>query len=98
MFAIRDHDPSASIPYVTYGLILINVAVFLATWDYGPRQMQQLFLHYGLRPAQFFAGQGYSSLFTTMFLHAGFIHLAGICFICGFLVTTLRICWGIGAV
>ena len=77
MFPIRDHNPSASIPYVTYGLILINVAVFLATWDYGPRQMQQLFLHYGLRPAQFFAGQGYSSLFTTMFLHAGFMHLAG---------------------
>ncbi|MDO7568470.1 MAG: rhomboid family intramembrane serine protease, partial [Paracoccaceae bacterium] len=47
MFPIRDHNPSASIPYVTYGLILINVAVFLSTWDYGPRQMQQLFLHYG---------------------------------------------------
>ena len=31
MFPIRDHNPSRHRPYVTYGLIAINVAVYLWT-------------------------------------------------------------------
>jgi hypothetical protein len=30
MFPIRDHNPSGRTPYVTYVLIVVNIAVFLA--------------------------------------------------------------------
>ena len=31
MFPIRDHNPSERTPYVTYALIILNIAMFLIT-------------------------------------------------------------------
>jgi membrane associated rhomboid family serine protease len=79
MFPIRDHNPSESIPYVTYTLIAINVAVFLyglafVTTD---AAINRLYYDYAMIPARLAAGNGYSGLLTSVFLHAGFMHLAG---------------------
>ncbi|MEJ6399455.1 rhomboid family intramembrane serine protease [Yoonia sp. 208BN28-4] len=79
MLPIRDHNPSERIPYVTYALIALNVAVYLfglffITTD---RQIGALYYDFAMIPARITAGENYPSLVTSIFLHAGFMHLAG---------------------
>lgn len=79
MFPIRDHNPSGRTPYVTYALIAINVLVFLSYWHFlndGAR-INPFFADYALIPAEVSKGSGFSGLFTSMFLHGGFMHIAG---------------------
>lgn len=79
MFPIRDHNPSQRTPYVTYALIAINVAVFI--WQYGAlhdvRSSNQFLYDYAFWPVYFQNGEGLTGFFTHMFLHGGFMHLAG---------------------
>lgn len=79
MFPIRDHNPAERFPYVTYVLIAINVAVFLLglLLYQDDAALNELYFHYALIPAKLTAGEGQLGLFTSMFLHAGFMHLAG---------------------
>lgn len=79
MFPIRDHNPSGRTPYVTYVLIAVNIAVFLAYWLTLPDANQvNLFLYtWGLVPERLIAGQQIETLVTSMFLHGGWMHLAG---------------------
>ncbi|QCO57802.1 rhomboid family intramembrane serine protease (plasmid) [Pseudorhodobacter turbinis] len=79
MFPIRDHNPSGRTPYVTYALILANIGVFLSYWLAMPSdaQLSTLFVDWGLVPRRVIWGQDLHGLFTSMFLHAGFMHLAG---------------------
>ena len=79
MFPIRDHNPSRHRPYVTYTLIAINVAVYLWTLVAIQTDGQLYDLYYccAMIPARISAGQNYVSLVTSIFLHAGFLHLAG---------------------
>lgn len=79
MLPIRDHNPSRRTPYVTYLLIAINIAVF--AWQYGAlqdvRSSNQFLYDYAFWPANFDQGEGMTGFFTHMFLHGGFLHLAG---------------------
>lgn len=79
MFPIRDHNPSDRTPYVTYALVAINIVVFL--WQYGVltdvRSSNDFLMNYAFWPFLLDNGQGYTGLFTHMFLHGGFWHLAG---------------------
>ena len=79
MFPIRDHNPSGSTPYVTYALIAVNSAIFLSYWSLfnDPRALNAFFFEYALIPALVTHGEGYSGLFTSMFLHGGLMHLLG---------------------
>jgi len=79
MFPIRDHNPSARTPYVTYMLIAINVAVFGYGLAFMTSDMavSQFYFDYALIPARISGGQNYTSVLTSMFLHAGLMHLAG---------------------
>jgi len=79
MFPIRDHNPSERTPYVTYGLIAANVLVFLATLPLMQNEagLLRLWSSYALVPAWVSEGHGLSGLFTSMFLHAGWLHLIG---------------------
>ncbi len=79
MFPIRDHNPSERVPYVTLGLIALNVLVFLfdAVTLQSERALAQFYYDYAMIPARVSAGENYSSLITSIFLHAGFMHLAG---------------------
>jgi len=79
MFPIRDHNPSHTVPWVTYALIALNVAVYLYGVAYitTPAQQNELYFYYAMIPARLTEGQGYETLVTSVFLHAGFMHLAG---------------------
>ncbi|MEM9967391.1 MAG: rhomboid family intramembrane serine protease [Pseudomonadota bacterium] len=79
MFPIRDHNPSGRTPYVTYALMIANIAVFLS---YVPildddRALYALYNTYALFPARLTAGYGFEALITSQFLHGGWAHLAG---------------------
>jgi membrane associated rhomboid family serine protease len=79
MFPIRDHNPSLRTPYVTYALIALNVIAFLsyvALLGDEPR-LNAFFERWALIPARFTAGQGTITIVTSMFLHGGFMHIAG---------------------
>ena len=77
MFPIRDHNPSTNTPYVTYGLIAVNVVVFLLTWSMDDSSLQKIFMTYGMIPQDVMAGRANISLITHMFLHGGWMHLLG---------------------
>ncbi|MFN4202394.1 MAG: rhomboid family intramembrane serine protease [Tabrizicola sp.] len=77
MFPIRDHNPSGKTPYVTFALIVINVLVFLSYVSMDDWDLQRFVLTWGLVPARFTSGAGLETLFTSMFLHGGWLHLGG---------------------
>lgn len=79
MFPIRDHNPSGRTPHVTRLLIGTNVVVFLAYW-FGlgsDAAIARFFMQWGLIPARIAFGEGYWTFATSMFLHGGWMHLAG---------------------
>ncbi len=78
MFPIRDHNPSGRTPYVTFALLAANIAIFCAYWlTMDDNQIGWFLYTWGLVPAQLMQGNGYVTLITHMFLHAGWLHLAG---------------------
>lgn len=79
MLPIRDHNPSEKIAFVTYALIAANVAVFLYELAFiqTPQQQWTHYVDFAFFPLLLSEGQSYSSLITHMFLHGGFMHLAG---------------------
>jgi membrane associated rhomboid family serine protease len=72
MIPLRDVIPSRTTPFVTVTLIAINVVVFLYELVLG-RGLESFLYAYGLVPAEF----SVPTLFTSMFLHGGFLHVAG---------------------
>jgi membrane associated rhomboid family serine protease len=81
-FPYRDDNPPHSPPYLTYGIIGICVAVFLYQLGLSPEEERAFIMTYGFQPGAFFDGQDKAfspvlSLFTSMFMHGGFMHLAG---------------------
>jgi membrane associated rhomboid family serine protease len=87
LFPIRDTVPSRHAPVMTGVLIGLNVVVFLYELALGPQQLEQVFYLFGIVPARFsnpewalqvgFPPGGWWSFLTSMFLHGGFLHLAG---------------------
>jgi len=72
MIPLRDIIPSRTTPVVTIALITINVLVFLYELSLG-RAVDAFTLYWGLVPAAF----SWVAVFTSMFLHGGFLHVAG---------------------
>ncbi|UWP89866.1 rhomboid family intramembrane serine protease [Aliiroseovarius crassostreae] len=79
MIPIRDHNPSLRVPYVTFCLLGVNLMVFLAMWPLRGNEaaLAQVYYGYGAVPHAILQGEGWSSLFTSMFVHGGFLHFAG---------------------
>lgn len=79
MFPIRDHNPSGRTPYVNNTLIAVNVAVFLICWValWDPGAQREFYARWALVPALATRDGAWTGLATSMFLHAGFMHLAG---------------------
>ncbi|WP_415919967.1 rhomboid family intramembrane serine protease [Tateyamaria sp. SN6-1] len=79
MLPIRDHNPSGRTPFVTWALMAINIAVFLsyAGLFSDARALNLFFFDYAAIPARITTGAGYETLLTSMFLHGGWMHLAG---------------------
>ncbi len=78
MFPISDENPTHNFPLLTIGFIAINVLVFFQE-VVGPADMASVFNTYGLIPYKLTNApiQNYPNFFTSMFLHGGFMHLAG---------------------
>lgn len=77
MFPIRDHNPSRRFPYVTYGLMAVNIVIFLSYQGLSPQGMNIFFNTWGMIPADVTAGQNLGTLLTSLFLHGGWMHLIG---------------------
>lgn len=70
----------------TLGLIAANVWVFLEELSLGPIALNRLIVLYGIIPARYTTAHGLATLspagflvpvFTSMFIHGGWLHLAG---------------------
>jgi membrane associated rhomboid family serine protease len=75
MIPLRSSEPHYSRPSVTLCIIAANVAVFLYQLSLGLNSDagNRFIMHYGLVPDRF----AYSSIITSMFIHGGFLHIAG---------------------
>lgn len=77
MFPLRDTIRSRSVPIVNYGLIALNLLIFLFTWLLGTRGTEQLLSTFGMVPANLSLVHPLSfvTLLTSMFLHGGWFHV-----------------------
>ena len=87
MIPLKDDNPTSSRPIVTYFLIGLCVLVFLIQLGSQSYKTGQLFYSYGLIPSvlmghnqlpiDLYVIPGYVTIFTSMFMHGGFMHLIG---------------------
>lgn len=87
MVPLKDDNPTRITPYITYGLILLNVLIFLYEVSLMGPQLETFFRTWAVVPSQLTAaleGDPNVSLFqegltliTSQFLHAGLLHLGG---------------------
>ena len=92
MLPLRDENPKPVgwKPYITYAIIAANVLLFIweiavthQVWEFTNKRAEDMLLHYGTIPAAItngFADHNYgvlSTLFSSMFLHAGVMHIGG---------------------
>ena len=85
MIPIRDDAPRFSTPYVTYFLIALNAVVFLFELMLEPAGRTEFFFQFGVVPvhingllhgqAGVTAEAALLPVFTSMFLHASWLHL-----------------------
>jgi membrane associated rhomboid family serine protease len=76
MFPIGDDDSARrTVPLITYALIALNVLFFLVELGGG----DAFIIKWAFVPSRFLANPGADilTLFTSMFMHAGWVHLGG---------------------
>jgi len=79
MIPIKDQIPTRRVPVVNYLLILANILVFAWQWMAGPNQ-EALVYQYAMIPGNLTSGLDLgdvTDIFTSMFMHAGLLHLGG---------------------
>ncbi len=84
MIPLRDINPTERFAIVTFVLIVLNCAVFLYELTLGPTGGEEFLLSFALVPKRLFypgtvtgAVPVAVTLFTSMFLHGGVLHIAG---------------------
>lgn len=79
MFPIRDHNPSQRTPFVVYALIAVNVLIFLLQLPYmaDERALAGFWADRALYPVLVTEHGRYTGIVTSMFLHAGWMHIIG---------------------
>ncbi|HSM84413.1 MAG TPA: rhomboid family intramembrane serine protease [Nodosilinea sp.] len=86
MVPLRDENPVSLTPWVTYGLIGFNIAVFVFQLSLSQPGLDRLFQDWALVPAQLtesFRGvlqapiYEWITLVSSQFLHGGFFHVGG---------------------
>ena len=73
MLPISDVIPSKTTPYVTIGLIAINVLMFLYELQLSRPELQLIVVALGVVPGYF----SWPTLITSQFLHDGWMHIVG---------------------
>jgi membrane associated rhomboid family serine protease len=77
VFPLYDENPTRITPYFTYGLIGMNILVFLHEISLSNLQLEQFFQLYAVIPQELtinWSGE-WTTLFTSQFLHGGWWHL-----------------------
>jgi hypothetical protein len=87
MIPIRDDQPRFSTPYINYFLVALNTIVFLFELSVGAQShgaLNSLIYEFGIVPGHFAGGSvhfglagAFLSIFTSMFLHASWLHIIG---------------------
>jgi len=73
MIPLRDTQPSRTVPVVTIGIIVANLIVFFFELSLDPFSRNYFMEIYGLVPARL----NPATLITSMFIHAGWLHIIG---------------------
>jgi rhomboid family protein len=83
LIPLRDKNPTRTVPVLNIALIVLNVIVFLYQLSLGSG-VEELYYRFGVIPhnvsASFAQGSIVAAalpLFSSMFLHGGFLHLGG---------------------
>lgn len=71
-----DQVEGGSKPIICYSFIAFNVLIFLYEVSLGPA-LGSFVMEYGSIPEEITSGEDYFTLFTSMFLHGGWMHLIG---------------------
>lgn len=85
MIPFRDNVAARRYPVMTVSLILLNLAIFVYELNLPPSELEELIFSYGATPARFLPEAAEDSvlplallsLFTSMFLHGGWLHVLG---------------------
>ena len=89
MIPLKDDVPSESLPYITVGLIGLNVLAFLYQVSIGmggdPRAAEAIVFEFGATPCRLTGAcsvpgefpSPIATVFTSMFLHGGLLHVGG---------------------
>ncbi len=90
MVPLRDNVPTTITPYVTYALIGANIGIFLYQLSLTPQELQGFFQSAAVVPCQLSGNivgrcpvptaqalPEWMTLFSSQFLHGGFLHIAG---------------------
>lgn len=87
MIPLKDDNPTSRKPIVTYFVIVICVLIFFIQLTSQSYKTGQLFYSYGLIPSvlmgnnqlplDLYAIPSWLTIFTSMFMHGGFMHLVG---------------------
>ncbi len=88
MFPVGDDNPIRITPYVTYGLIALNVLVFLFQLTLTPSELDNFFYTWAVVPRELSASLAgaplryqpfpeWITLISSQFLHGGFAHILG---------------------
>lgn len=64
-------------PTFSYAFIFINVAIFIFQYNMPSGLQQSFVLEYGSIPEEITRGEDWFTLFSSMFLHGGWMHLIG---------------------
>jgi membrane associated rhomboid family serine protease len=85
---LKDDNPVKITPYVTYGLIAVNLLVFLYELTLSPIELMTFFRTWAVVPEQLtdsfqsggvtiFTLHEWFTLISAQFMHAGFLHVGG---------------------
>ena len=87
MIPLKDDNPTSSRPIVTYFIIALCVVIFFIQLSSQSYRTGELFYSYGLIPSvlmgkdqlpvDLYAVPAYVTIFSSMFMHGGFMHLIG---------------------
>ncbi|HEY6010749.1 MAG TPA: rhomboid family intramembrane serine protease [Nitrospirota bacterium] len=85
MIPLRDINPTRTFPVITISLIVLNIAAFVYELTLGAGGIERFLSSFALVPRRLFSPEvsvpgaipASATLITSMFLHGGFLHLAG---------------------
>lgn len=79
MLPLYDENPTRNFPVLTVCLMSVNILIYLWGLTVQPAKLNMVYYEFGMIPFDLTQSpmRGYPTIFSAMFLHGGFWHLAG---------------------